>query len=194
MQSPCVTTTTVAPCIGKKRPKTQMDTNTWTMMNRGLKTHLGLKSPGVFILPPCIQQPPPPRQRWVGLNVWGRRCLHLLPPQYTFYLLYIQIIFLTRLTGANERTNGHTCICEVKGCGKSFTRGEETCEKYTYLQETWGFNFLCIEVHIFTLRIYLAHRCPYRDWQRLRNNSYDVCQDFCLLNLCCIFLEGQMQG
>jgi hypothetical protein len=67
-----------------------------------------------------------------------------------------------------------------------------------------SFNFLFLDAHIFVLRIYFAHEYPYRDWQsllarmttscstrectrimcplvhrrrRLRNDSYDLCQD-----------------
>ena len=32
------------------------------------------------------------------------------------------------------RMNNHACICEVKGCGKCFARGEhlKRCEKHTH--------------------------------------------------------------
>ena len=41
-------------------------------MNRGLEKHLLLESPGVFLLPPYIQQRPPTEQRRVGLDggIW----------------------------------------------------------------------------------------------------------------------------
>ena len=57
-------------------------------------------------------------------------------------------------------------LCEVKGCGKCFARGEHLKRHvrsiHTYEKREVYF-FPCIEAHIFTLRIYLAHRCPYPD-------------------------------
>ena len=56
-------------------------------------------------------------------------------------------------------------LCEVKGCGKCFARGEHLKRhvRSIHTYEKREVYFLCIEVHIFILRIYLAHRCPYPD-------------------------------
>ena len=107
--------------------------------------------------------------------------------------------------------------------GSIMLRGEHLkrlCVKFKYLRGTVRYLFSLIEAHIFTLRIYLAERYPYRDCQsflagmtttcnfcectriiyplvrcvcrcRLHNDS----NNFCFLQFFSfIFLEGQMQG
>ena len=72
-----------------------------------------------------------------------------------------------KLQGANGRTP-RMYLCEVKGCGKCFARGEHLKRHvrsiHTYeKRKIFSPVLLCIEAHIFTLRFLIAHKCPYHD-------------------------------
>ena len=72
----------------------QTNTNTWTMTNRELQMHLLLKSP-VFLLPPRVQQHPPPQRRWMGFG-GGILCMGLemqMSPVPQFSVRFFKLCF-----------------------------------------------------------------------------------------------------
>ena len=66
-----------------------------------------------------------------------------------------------------QSTGGKTArmyMCEVKGCGKCFARGEHLKRhvRSIHTYEKREVSYPCIEAHIFTLLFaHIAHKCPY---------------------------------